>query len=402
MEKKLFKLTKEIVNQRIADRGITLVGEYSNAQTKTAFACSNGHTWDARPHNILSGKGCRICVIAERTLTKEIINEKLHSRGITIIGDYKNCRSNARFKCSNNHEWHERVTLSRVRCPTCNRNENHYTKEKINKILKPRGITMSGEFRTVDHKTSWTCSDGHTWITRPTDILTHHKTGCPHCRKLTKEIINERLAQRGIKLVGKYIQSNTKATFKCKSNHEWTSRPGSVLFGDGCPQCATNAVYTTEEINQRLAEHGNGITLIGNYVNGSTSTTFRCKKGHEWTTKASHVTRGASGCPHCSHFGFKSSLPGSLYILHFKLLGYIKYGITNYFEQRYHQLSKQHECELLHRIDFENGMDAFLIERAIKQNFGTRYATKEELPDGWTETLPESMKDELLEILKAV
>ena len=34
------KLTKEIVNERIAHKGIAMTGDYINVDTKTEFACS--------------------------------------------------------------------------------------------------------------------------------------------------------------------------------------------------------------------------------------------------------------------------------------------------------------------------------------------------------------------------
>ena len=67
------KLTKEIVNERIAHRGIAMTGNYINGKTKTEFACSEGHVWDALPNNVTNGTGCPHC--ANRVLlTKEIVN----------------------------------------------------------------------------------------------------------------------------------------------------------------------------------------------------------------------------------------------------------------------------------------------------------------------------------------
>ena len=55
------KLTKEIVNERIAHRGIAMTGDYIGARTKTEFACSEGHGWDATPKNVMKGRGCPDC-----------------------------------------------------------------------------------------------------------------------------------------------------------------------------------------------------------------------------------------------------------------------------------------------------------------------------------------------------
>ena len=55
------KLTKEIVNERIAHRGIAMTGDYINNRTKTEFACSDGHSWDATSGHVMNGKGCPDC-----------------------------------------------------------------------------------------------------------------------------------------------------------------------------------------------------------------------------------------------------------------------------------------------------------------------------------------------------
>ena len=53
------KLTTEEINTRLADRGIKIIGEYTNQRTKTTFSCLSGHTWEATPHSIMhGGKGC--------------------------------------------------------------------------------------------------------------------------------------------------------------------------------------------------------------------------------------------------------------------------------------------------------------------------------------------------------
>jgi hypothetical protein len=70
------KLTKEIINERIADRGIVLIGRYKSASIKTTFQCPDGHTWDSKPNNIMNGTGCPHCA-GKAPLTKDIVNESI-------------------------------------------------------------------------------------------------------------------------------------------------------------------------------------------------------------------------------------------------------------------------------------------------------------------------------------
>jgi len=69
-------LSKEIINERIADRGLELLGKYTNTLSKTLFQCSKGHTWEATPGNVMGGTGCPRCSGRE-PLTKEIVNQRI-------------------------------------------------------------------------------------------------------------------------------------------------------------------------------------------------------------------------------------------------------------------------------------------------------------------------------------
>lgn len=183
------KLSKEIVNQRITDRGIVLEGDYLGARVKALFRCSENHRWMAPPSSVMRGNGCTQCSIRrfqlERSFTKEIVNQRLVDAGRTerLIGEYTNSQTKAEFAC---------------------------------------------EY-------------GHTWFAIPNNVLQGH--GCPHCAgwtPLSKEIVNQRLidAGRTERLTGNYVNHCTKTEFTCEDGHTWLATPNSVLGGRGCPHCA--------------------------------------------------------------------------------------------------------------------------------------------------------------------
>lgn len=287
-----------------------------------------------------------------------------------------------------------------------------HTKESINERIKHRNIELIGEYKDSRSKSTFRCANGHEWDTMASHVISPKSTtGCPQCYKLnvyhTKDSINNLIKSRGITLIGEYKNARSRATFECTVGHTWMTTPASILHGTGCFECHLNSIrHTKESINELIISRG--IKLLSHTpTSGSILDeigTFMCDLGHIWDTTVEHV-RGGDGCPGCPKCsiggGFKSNKSGTVYILHYTELKSIKYGITNNFENRFQQLSKQSECKLLHKLEFENGGDAFLIEKSIKKYFGGKYSTKEELPDGYTETLPESMKDELLAILKA-
>lgn len=219
------KSTKEQVNHELKNLGrhdIEMIGEYTYAREKTDFKCNKGHLWSAGPHSVLSGSGC----------------------------------------------------------PECGRLSKFSSSEKVNEQLKAlgKGIVMIGEYTKSKSKTEFRCVNGHEWLAKPSSIISG--TGCPHCSgkaPLTKEIVNERLENLGsnITLTGPYLGSLKKTEFQCGLGHTWPSRPANVLNAkSGCPICSVHGfnpvipayIYVlvfesfikygiTNDIDRRLLEH---------------------------------------------------------------------------------------------------------------------------------------------------
>ena len=115
--------------------------------------------------------------------------------------------------------------------------------------------------------------------------------------KLTKEIVNERLADREIRLVGEFTGTLNKSLFTCKKRHTWEAKPGSVTRGSGCPHCAGLAPLTKAIVSERIADRE--ILLLGDFTNTKTKTLFECKQKHTWEARPSTVMAG-HGCPFCA------------------------------------------------------------------------------------------------------
>jgi hypothetical protein len=207
--------------------------------------------------------------------------------------------------------------------------------------------------------------------------------------KLTKEIVNARIKPRGITMTGEYQGSQTKTTFVCSEGDEGVAAPSIVLRGYGCPHCADTRL-TKEIVNERIKPRG--ITMTGEYLSALTKAEFQCEEGHLWITSPSRVMAGR-GCPACADYGFNPDKPAWEY--GFTRDGYLKYGITNNLTRRLNEHRKYGEINLVHERYHERGQNALDWERHIKRTHGGRYATKEQCPDGWTETLCISKLNEL-------
>lgn len=205
------------------------------------------------------------------------------------------------------------------------------------------------------------------------------------------------LMGNGITLIGEYKNFLSKTLFKHQCGHFWEASPGNILNGKGCPKCNApkgKVPLVEDEVRLRLINMNNGITIIGEYKNTTSKTLFRHQCGYEWETKPSHVLSGV-GCPNCTIYGFNPSKPAWTYVL--KFANFIKYGITNNLNSRMRTHRRINgEFELIYSVYYEVGRSVLDWENHIKQTHGGRFTTKDECPDGWTETLSLSILPKLM------
>ena len=187
--------------------------------------------------------------------------------------------------------------------------------------------------------------------------------------KLTKEMVNGRIADRGLRLVGQYRGVMTKTTFECSEGHRWSATPNNVTQKSGCPHCSGNIPLTPESINEAIADRG--LRVIGDVINNRTKATFECEHGHQWDARADHILSG-KGCPTCAKSGFDPEKPAEFYSAEVLTeCGSTVYmiGITNRsFEKRYSKADRAN-MRLLTRRKFQSGAKALSYEKRLKEDF---------------------------------
>jgi len=255
------------------------------------------------------------------------------------------------------------------------------SKDIINSRLLNRKIELIGEYLGTHHKTEFRCEYNHQWISDTHSILAG--AGCPICRYslVTMDNINLELEKqkRPIRMISEYDGPEAKSEFKCFDGHVWQALPRKVIKETSCPHCKIEKTisFTKKRILDDLSKKG--IELVGEYINSKTKTTFRCTNGHIWESRPDAVS-----CPSCANHGFDPSKIAWTYA--FVRDYYIKYGITNNLEQRLNQHRRNGEIILIHSQVYEQGISARKWEIFIQDLFGKQFATKEKCPDGWTET----------------
>jgi hypothetical protein len=105
------------------------------------------------------------------------------------------------------------------------------------------------------------------------------------------------------------------------------------------------------------------------------------------------VIRG-NGCPSCASHGYDPLKPAQVYLIDFG--SFIKYGITTDLNTR---LKSHTRTTGTHRLLvtklYDLGSSALQCESEIRKQFGGNFVTKSEMPNGWTETLPSSLLEEV-------
>lgn len=206
--------------------------------------------------------------------------------------------------------------------------------------------------------------------------------------QLSKESINQTLKDKNIELVGEYLGARLVTQFKCSENHQWVASPSNVLHKSGCPYCSGRARLSKEIINERIKDRK--LELVGDFSTTTQETLFKCLIcKHEWNATPGNIMVG-KGCRHCADYGFNTSKSATGYVLVFE--NFIKYGISNNISARLYRHRLKNGTHTVHTTkEFPTGSDALYWEESIKNSFGGNYVGREICPDGFTETLPLSL-----------
>lgn len=160
------------------------------------------------------------------------------------------------LKCGNNHIFYRSMNeLNSERfCDQCPK-DNYYSIEAIQKIVGDKGgKILSTEFKLVTDIYKWECSEGHTWESPAHNIL-YHNSWCPPCsvygdRWTIKDMQEIAKNKGGECLSTKYINTKTELKWKCKKGHTWDTKPCNIIEGCWCPDCGSNASYGEKVMEQ--------------------------------------------------------------------------------------------------------------------------------------------------------
>ena len=238
---------------------------------------------------------------------------KRMNSNIIVIGTYINANSSIRHKCLiDGYEWNARPSniLFGKGCPKCSGNIKKTHEEYAKKIssINPN-IEVKENYINSSTPILHICKKHNVkWKVQPSSIL--HGYGCLECGKEKVKIIRTKSHEQyaaelknvnpNIIPIEKYNGANTSILHKCLvDEHEWYGIPSNILFGAGCPKCAGTMKKTHEEYVNEVSIINPDIEVVGKYINATTPILHKCKiDKHKWYAAPTSILHG-NGCPQC-------------------------------------------------------------------------------------------------------
>jgi len=249
------------------------------------------------------------------------------------------------------------------------------TKEVVNERLFSRGLLLIGEYSYRRKASLFRCKNGHEWMTTPNILLMGH--GCPRCSNVcpiqSKERFWAEVERRGFVKNGEYVKSGQKVSLFCSIGHEFEITPSDLKGGYGCSLCSSTNPDKSKTNFLTLAVN-EGYAVLGEYTKNSKKVDMKCPVGHHFRMSPNEFKSG-NRCSYCSKCGFKRLEPAVLYVYNLERNGLngIGFGVSNNFRIRHkaHMVSfgkTNTKWKLLAKIQFKTGEQALEIETKLKRH----------------------------------
>ena len=180
------------MNELAAARGgKCLSAEYLNTDTALMWQCAKGHSWKNRPAKIKNGQWCPECA-GKKQRTIEEMRAFAESRGGKCLSpEYKSLQSHLEWQCAKGHSWAAKpgnvvpprrsalLPLPRnTWCPYCA--GLIVTRDDLVALAEDRGgAFLSDEYTTAPAKHMWRCCNGHDFSASPNSVK--NGSWCPYC-----------------------------------------------------------------------------------------------------------------------------------------------------------------------------------------------------------------------------
>lgn len=308
---------------------IEVLGTYIDARTKIMHKCKKHNIdWMITPNDVLRGYGCKICKSEKTKLKQKKSNsqyiEELKGVNLNIIPieEYITANTSIDHKCLIcNYIWKAKpsnLLNNSCHCPRCSKRFRRTNEDYISELSeKFINITPLEKFHGMRVPILHKCTIHNiTWKSSPENILKGH--GCIECgkekikynkTKTTSDYINNiKEKNLNIAILEEYKGAETSIKHKCTvCGYIWMARPGNILYGKGCPNCARNIKRTQEQYKNDVREINPNINVVEKYINANTPILHKCLIHNiTWKASPSSILNGC-GCNMCGKDKLKES-----------------------------------------------------------------------------------------------
>ncbi|QZI90092.1 hypothetical protein MYOV057v1_p0177 [Vibrio phage 184E37.1] len=372
---------------------------YKNNTTKVNLICDNGHDRLILPANFKSGYGCSICNGKDKLCAKEGMEVLIKSSGWSLLEGsiYENAKTKLKLLCPVGHKisilpHHFKDNRS---CVECNK---EFRRDRFEKFVMANNWILPENYLYTNTSTKVTlvCSNGHERTVSPASF--EKKVGCISCDMEKSKKVFEDLVKTEGGAFGKdynYVTTDVKVSLLCGSGHKRSVTPTSFKQGHRCGVCKGNDMGKGKlDLEQEVHARGWKFEHDYTYSGVFEKVHLICPNGHNHSIRPSNFRRG-DGCPSCAVYGFNPNKPAYFYIqtLYNRddvLVGY-KIGITNRdpaIRMKEQATKSAFKHKLLSVVFSEDGNYILGIENQVKAELVLSYFSKEDMPDGYKETLP--------------
>jgi len=286
--------------------------DYKNNDIKIKIICPNHGVFEQKPKKHLRGQGCFECNGNKKKTNEEFIDEanKIHINKYNYsLIEYNNNKTKIKIICSE-HGIFEQAPINHLNgngCPKCV-GKNKTNNDFIKKVKKFHGDKY--DYSLVDYKNAKTkvkiiCPIHGVFEQRP---YSHMYNGCPKCAnnikyttedfiKKAKKIHNNKYDYSLIN----YENNHTKVKIICFEHGVFKQIAKNHLSGNGCPKCANNIKYTTEDFIQKakkIHDDKYDYSLV-KYNNSETKVKIICPE-HGVFEQIAYLHLKGYGCKNCA------------------------------------------------------------------------------------------------------
>ncbi|MBA3648072.1 MAG: hypothetical protein H0W62_05900 [Chitinophagales bacterium] len=191
------KVYQEIARQR---GGKLLSSVFVTNDTKITWQCEDGHIWDAIPIAVKRGTWCPYCAGRHNHSIAEMQRVAKDRGGVCLSLKYSRAHTPLKWQCRNGHTWEAKpvnIIFNQSWCPYCAGKKKHTIHDMQDLAKKRGGLCLSSTYTNNKTKLRWKCEQNHEWLAKPNAII--NGRWCPRCAPV-RRWKTRRSAEKGISM----------------------------------------------------------------------------------------------------------------------------------------------------------------------------------------------------------